>query len=62
VIKSIRKRCMGHVACMGDSRAAYRVMVGYLRARDHVEDLSADGEIIQKRILRSGITAWIGMI
>jgi hypothetical protein len=31
---------------MGDSKAAYRVLVGNLRARDHLEDLGVDGKII----------------
>jgi hypothetical protein len=28
VIKSRRMRCVGHVACMGERRGAYRVLVG----------------------------------
>ena len=53
MLKSIRKRCVGQVACVGDSEAAYRVLVGNLKARDHMEDLGADGKLIQKWILRS---------
>jgi hypothetical protein len=62
VIISIRKRCVGQVACMGDSKAAHRVLVENLRARDHLEDLGADGKIIQKLILRTGMRAWIGLL
>jgi hypothetical protein len=28
VIKSRRMRCAGHVACMGEKRGAYRILVG----------------------------------
>ena len=62
VIKSIRKRCVGQMARMGDSNAAHRIVMGNLKARDHLEDLSADGKIIQKWILRSGVRSWIGLI
>jgi hypothetical protein len=61
-IKSIRKRCIGQVAHIGNSKAAHRIVVGNLRARDHLEDLGADGKIIQKWILRSGVREWIGLI
>jgi hypothetical protein len=43
---------------MGDTKAAYRVLVGNLRTRDHLEDLGVDGKIIRKWILRSGMRAW----
>jgi hypothetical protein len=33
VIKSRRMRWMGHVACMGDRRSAYRVLVGIPEGR-----------------------------
>jgi hypothetical protein len=46
VIKLRRMRWAGHVACMGDRRGAYRVLVGDLRERDHLEDLGIDGRII----------------
>jgi hypothetical protein len=29
---------------MGDSKAANRIVVGNLRARDHLEELGADGK------------------
>jgi len=37
LIKLRRIRWMGHVARMGDSRSVYRVLVGNLRERDHLE-------------------------
>ena len=52
---------MGQVACMGDSKAAYRVLVRNMKARDHLEDLGADGKVIQKWILRNGMRALIWM-
>jgi hypothetical protein len=45
-IKSRRMRWEGHVACMGESRVVYSVLVGNLRERDHLEDLGVDGRII----------------
>ena len=43
---------MGHVAGMGERRGAYRVLVGNLRERDHLEDPGAGGRIILKWIFR----------
>jgi len=43
VIKSRRIRWAGYVACMGERRGAYRVLV--VRG-DHLEDLGVDGLII----------------
>jgi len=45
VIKSRRMRWAGHVAPMGERRGIYRVLVGKLRERDHLEDPSLDGRI-----------------
>ena len=41
---------MGHVASMGVSRGAYRVLVGKTegKRRDHVEDSGIDGRTILK--------------
>jgi hypothetical protein len=39
-------RWVGHVACVGERRGAYRVLVGHLRETDHLEDLVVDGRII----------------
>jgi hypothetical protein len=45
-IKSRRKKRAGHVACMGERRKLYRVLVGKdLRERDHLEELSVDGRM-----------------
>jgi hypothetical protein len=46
VIKSRRLRWMRYVARMGDMRNAYSNVVG-LKGRDHSEDLSIDGRILE---------------
>jgi len=46
VIKLRRKRWAGPVACVGVRRGAYRILVGSLRERDHLEDPGLDGRII----------------
>ena len=38
VVKSRRMKWAGHVACMGERRGAYGVLVGKPRERDHLED------------------------
>jgi hypothetical protein len=38
VIKSRRMRCEGHVTCMGESRGAYRVLVGKPKGRRSLEN------------------------
>jgi hypothetical protein len=43
VIKSRRMRWARHEACMGERRGIYRVLVGNLRERDHLEDPQIDG-------------------
>jgi hypothetical protein len=49
VIKSRRIRWAGHVARMGNTRCAYRVLAeGGLRKRGHLEDPGVDGRIIFK--------------
>jgi len=45
VIKSRRMRSVGHVARMGERRGVYRVLVGNLRERDHLEDTGVDERI-----------------
>jgi hypothetical protein len=45
VIKSRRMRCAGHVACMGEGRGVYGVLVGSPKGRDHWEDLGVGGRI-----------------
>jgi hypothetical protein len=46
VIKSRRIRWGEHVKHMGKKTGAYRVLVGNLSDRDHVEDPGLDGRII----------------
>jgi len=43
VIKSRRMRWAGHVACMGEERVVYRVLVGKPEGRRHWGDLGVDG-------------------
>jgi len=47
----------------GERRSAYRVLVGDLNERDHLEKASVEGRIIQKWISRKwdGV-AWNGLI
>jgi hypothetical protein len=37
---------------MGQRRGAYRILVGNLRERDHLEDIDVDGQIILKWIFK----------
>jgi hypothetical protein len=43
---------VGAVAHVGERRGAYRVLVGKLRERDHLEDLGVDGRIILRWMFR----------
>jgi len=43
---------MVYVACMGDRRVAYRVLVGKPDRKSHLEDLGMDGRIILKWIFK----------
>jgi hypothetical protein len=52
VIKSRILRWAGHVARMGESRGAYRVLVGSFKEGDHLENGGIDGRIILKWILQ----------
>ena len=52
VIKSKRMRWAWHVARMGERRGEYRVSVGNLRERDHLEDPGVNGRIILRWIFR----------
>ena len=54
-IKSRKKMGGGrHVALMCERRGVYRILVGNLRERDHLEDPGVDG----RRILRLIYTKW----
>jgi len=46
VNKSRRMVQVWHVARMGERRGAYRILVGNLRERGHLEDSAVDGGII----------------
>jgi hypothetical protein len=63
VIES-RMRWAGHVACMGDRKGAYRVLMGYFRVRDILEDLNVDGNIILKSIFKKwdGVMDWVDLV
>ena len=52
VIKSRRMRWAGHVACMGEERGVYRVLVGKPGGRDRWGELGVDGWIILGWICR----------
>jgi hypothetical protein len=43
VIKSRRMRLAGHVACIGEGRDAYRILVGRPEGRRPLEDPGVDG-------------------
>jgi hypothetical protein len=46
----------GHMARMGSRRSAYRVLLGELRERDHLEDPELDGSFILRCIFsRNGM-------
>jgi hypothetical protein len=45
VIKSRRIRWAGHVACMGEGRNVFRVLVGRPEGGNHWEDLGISGRI-----------------
>jgi hypothetical protein len=48
---------------MGDSTGVYRILVGNLRERDHLEHLGVDGRIILSRIFRMwDVGTWTGLI
>jgi hypothetical protein len=49
VIKSRRMRWVGHVACMGEGRGVYRVLVGRSKGKRPLEDLGIGGRITLRR-------------
>ena len=52
VIKSRRMRWVGHVACLGEGRDVYRILVGKLEGKNHLGDPGVDGMIILRWIFR----------
>jgi len=52
VIKSRKMRWAGHVACMGEGKGMYRVLVGKPVVRDRWGDPDIDGRIILRWISR----------
>jgi hypothetical protein len=52
LIKSRKMRWAVHVACMGEGRVVYRVLVGKPEGKNHLEGPGVDGSIILKRIFR----------
>jgi hypothetical protein len=62
VIKSRRPRQAGHVARMGESRGAYRVLVGKPERKKTLEDRGVDERKILKKILEKWDGAWTGSI
>jgi hypothetical protein len=52
VIKYRKMRWVGYVARMGDKRGTYRILLGHLRERDHLEDLVLDRRMILKCIFK----------
>jgi len=62
VIKSRRMRWAGHVACTGEEKGVYRVLVGKRRERDHWGDLGVDGWVILGWISRRwDVGIWTGL-
>jgi hypothetical protein len=51
MIKTRRLRRAQHVAGQGESRGAYRLLVGKPEGRNYLKDPCTDGRIILKRIL-----------
>jgi len=54
-------RWAGHVARIGARRGVYRVLVGNLRERNHLEDPGVDGRMILRWIFRKwDVGVWTG--
>jgi len=54
---------VGHLARTGRSRVVYRVLVGNLSERDHLEDGGLDGRITLRWIFRKcDVGVWTGPI
>jgi hypothetical protein len=61
VIKSRRMRWVGHVACMGEKRDAYRILVGRPEGRQPLERPTCRWEDNIKMNLQVGWGAWTGL-
>jgi hypothetical protein len=46
MIKSRRIRWAGHVACLGERRGVYVVLMGKCERKEHLRDLDVEGRII----------------
>jgi len=63
VIKSRRMRWAGHMACMGEGRGVYRVLVGQPEGKNYLGDPGIDGRIILRGIFRKwDVEVWTGSI
>jgi hypothetical protein len=64
VIKSRRLKWAGHIALMGESSRACRVLMGKPEGINHLEDPGVDGKIILKWILEKsdGGIDWIDLV
>jgi len=58
VIKSRRMKWAVHLACMGERKFAYRILIGKPEEKSHSEDPGVDGRIILRWILRK----WAGAL
>lgn len=54
MIKSMWMRWVEYLLCMKKNRIAYRVLLGNMKARIHLEDLIIDGSIILKHQEEAG--------
>ena len=63
VIKSRIMRRAGHVACMGEWRGVYRILVVKPEGKNHLGDPGVDGRIILRWIFwKYDVGVWTGWI